>query len=257
MSGGHGHEVDPAAPLDGPLERLAPEAKVAGAVALLAAAVATPEGASWAWAVHAAVAAALAVLALVPVGTLARRLVFEVPFVALAAAMVVAGADPRVDVAGLSVSQPGLDAAWTVLARATFGVVIASVLAATTTPAELLVALARLRVPRVLLAVTEVAVRYVAVLRDELDRVRLAQQLRSPDGRRPRPGEVAGAGAALFVRAYERGERVHLARAARGATDPTAVTGSTAPAAGRGTWLLALTPALLSGLATLVSHAVA
>src|SRR6185503_14193603 len=66
VSGAHGPAVDPATPLDGPLERLAPETKLVGAVAFLVAAVATPPGAWWAWALDAAVAAALAVVALVP-----------------------------------------------------------------------------------------------------------------------------------------------------------------------------------------------
>lgn len=268
MSGSHGHEADPSAPLDGPIERVAPEAKVVGAVAFLVAALATPAGVRWPWLVHGAVAGALAVVALLPARVLARRLVFEVPFLALAVAMAVAGSDPRVQVVGLSLSGPGLDAAWTVLSRATLGVVVASVLAATTTPAELLVALDRLRAPRLAVTLAELAVRYLAVLRGELDRLRLAQELRSPDRRRLRPAEVAGVGAALFVRAYERGERVHLARAARqvtspspaGSTDPPrpsgaprARSGTAAPASTR-SWLLAGLPAVLAASAAGAAH---
>jgi cobalt/nickel transport system permease protein len=252
VSGGHAHEIDPGAPLDGPIERLAPEAKVVGAVAFLVAAVATPAGARWAWALDAAMAGALAVAALVPARVLARRLLFEVPFAALAVALALAGTDPRVTVLGVPLSEPGLRAAWTILSRATLGVAAASVLAATTTPAELLVALARLRVPVLLRTLAELAVRYLAVLRAELDRLRLAQELRSPDRRRLRPAEVAGVGAALFVRAYERGERVHLARAARrGGSAPAAVaplspvrsSAATGPAR---SWILALAPALVA-----------
>jgi cobalt/nickel transport system permease protein len=236
VSGGHGHEVDPGDPLDGPLERLAPEAKVAGAAAFLLAVVATPATAWAAVALDATVAVAVAVIALVPAVVLVRRLLFEIPFLALGAAFVVFGADPRVPVAGLSVSQPGLVAAWTVLERATLGVVTASVLAATTPPADLVVALERLRAPALLRSVTAVALRYLGVLRAELDRLRLAQELRSPDRRRLGPAEVAGIGAALFVRTYERGERVHLARAARsGVGDPGATGTTAAPAPGERT----------------------
>jgi cobalt/nickel transport system permease protein len=261
MSGGHGHEVDPAAPLDGPIERLAPEAKVVGAVAFLLVVVATPVGATAAWLADAVMIAGLALVALLPARLVARRLLFEVPFIALAAALVVFGTGPRVEVLGLSLSQPGLDAAWTILARATTGVLVASILAATTTPAELLDALGRLRAPRLLCTLAAVAVRYLAVLRAELDRLRLAQQLRSPDGRRLRVGEVAGIGAALFVRAYERGERIHLAQAARGAT----TAGLVGPAAPRPTarpsrpparprdWALALAPAALASAAALAA----
>jgi cobalt/nickel transport system permease protein len=254
MSGGHGHEVDPAAPLDGPIERLAPEAKVVGAVAFLLVVVATPVPATTAWLVEAAVLGALAVAALLPVRVVARRLVFEVPFVALAVALVVFGTGPRVSVAGLWLSEPGLTAAWTILARATAGVLVASILAATTSPAELLAALTRLHLPRLLCTLAATAVRYLAVLRAELDRLRLAQELRRPDGGRLRPGEVAGVGAALFVRAYERGERVHLARAARGVGPGTAeVDDGAVPRAGRRDWLVSLAPAAVAGAAVLGS----
>jgi cobalt/nickel transport system permease protein len=249
MSGGHGHSVDPGAPLDGPLARLAPEAKVVGAVAFLLVVVATPAAATTAWFVYAALLVGLAVAALLPVRVLARRLVFEVPFLALAAALVLFGADPRLRVAGLSLSEPGITAAATIVARATAGVVVASILAATTTPGELLAALHRLHAPRLLCTITGTALRYLAVLRDELDRLRLAQQLRSPDRRRLRPAEVAAIGAALFVRAYERGERVHLARVARGvgATATAEIAEDTvAPRAGTGAWLAALGPAAVA-----------
>jgi cobalt/nickel transport system permease protein len=253
VSGGHGRDVDPADPLDGPLERLAPETKVAGAAAFLVAVVATPATAWAAVAVDATVAAVVAVIALVPAAVLARRLLFEAPFLVLGAAFVVAGADPRVTVAGFSLSQPGLVAAWTVLERATLGVVTASVLAATTTPADLVLALERLRVPALLRTITAVALRYLGVLRAELDRMRLAQELRSPERRRLRPGEVAGIGAALFVRTYERGERVHLARAARAGVGSTAAPAPVAATARRD-WVVALSPAALAGVAALVAR---
>ena len=73
MSGGHGHDVDPAAPLDGPIERLAPEAKVVGAVAFLLVVVVTPVPATAAWLVEAALLGALAVAALLPARVVARR----------------------------------------------------------------------------------------------------------------------------------------------------------------------------------------
>jgi cobalt/nickel transport system permease protein len=197
---------------------------------------------------------------------LARRLLFEIPFVALAIALAVAGTGPRLRIAGLSLSGPGLDAAWTILSRATLGVVVASVLAATTSPADLLTGLSRLRAPRLLVMLAELAVRYLAVLRDELDRLRLAQELRSPDRRRLRPAEVAGVGAALFVRAYERGERVHLARVARGGVHPeaggtgaaatvsTAAMRSSAPVADARSWVVASLPALVAATASVVAR---
>ena len=182
MSGGHAHAVDPSAPLDGPIERLAPQVKVVGTVAFVVAVVATPAQVVWPYLVQLAIVGAVAVVALLPWRTVVGRLVFEVPFVLLGLALVVAGGDPRIEVGPVSVSEPGLWSAWTILVRSTLGVLAASILAATTTPDELPAGLVRLRLPRVVTRISAFAVRYLVVLRDDLDRVRLAQALRS--GRR-------------------------------------------------------------------------
>jgi len=262
VSGGHAHAVDPSAPLDGPIERLAPQAKIVGTVAFVVAVVATPAHAVWPYVLQLAIVGAVAVVALLPWRTVARRLVFEVPFVLLAVALVVFGGEPRLEVGPVSVSEPGLWSAWTMLARSTLGVLAASVLAATTTADELLAGLARLRLPHVITQISAFAVRYLVVLRDELERVRLAQALRS-GGRRARPRDVAAAGAVLFVRSFERGERVHLAMTARspsptppsspaprprGAAPAVVVVDPGASSPSIRTWAVALAPGALAAV---------
>ena len=63
-------------------------------------------------------------------------------------------------------------------------------------------------------------VRYLDVVSDEMHRMRIALAL--PWLHRPRPAALAGPGqgpsGALFIRSYERGERVHLAMLSRGHT---------------------------------------
>ena len=97
--------------------------------------VATPREAFWAFAPYAAVVVAVAAAgAGVPLRTLLRRLRIEVPFLALRLFLPIVGASPRVDVLGVSLSEPGLWAAWNIVAKGTLGVAASIVLAATTTP---------------------------------------------------------------------------------------------------------------------------
>jgi cobalt/nickel transport system permease protein len=181
--------------------------------------VATPRETVWAFGLHAAVAVAVVAAAGLPVGLMARRLRIEAPVVAFALFLPLVGSAPRTDVAGLPLSEPGLWAAWNVLAKATLGVTASLTLAATTPVADLLRGLDRLRVPRVVTGIAGFMVRYLDIVVGEARRMHVARQSR---GYEPRwlwqaRGVAASAGT-LFVRAYERGERVHLAMASRGYT---------------------------------------
>jgi len=106
-----------------------------------------------------------------------------------------------------------------VLAKGTLGVVAAIVLSATTAPRDLLAGLERLRLPATLVAILSFMVRYLSVVSDDLQRMRIARESRGYSG--SRVGQltaVAGGVVALFVRSFERGERVHLAMRSRGYT---------------------------------------
>jgi cobalt/nickel transport system permease protein len=62
-------------------------------------------------------------------------------------------------------------------------------------------------------------VRYLEVVTGELQRMRVARASRGFDARNPRHWPVlARSAGALFIRSYERGERVHLAMLSRGYT---------------------------------------
>jgi cobalt/nickel transport system permease protein len=147
----------------------------------------------------------------------ARRLRIEVPFLLFAAFMPFTGAGPRVELLGVSLSEPGLWAAWNIVAKGTLGVAASIVLAATTPVADLLRGLDRLRVPRVITAIAGFMVRYLGIVAGEAQRMHVARQSRGYDPRWlwQARGMAASAGT-LFVRSYERGERVYLAMLARG-----------------------------------------
>jgi cobalt/nickel transport system permease protein len=171
----------------------------------------------WAFGVDVAAVTAVAAAARLPAPTVLRRLRLELPFVAFAVFLPLVGGGPHVDAGPLALSQPGLWAAWNIVAKGTLGVLAAIVLTGTTPVAELLAGLDRLRVPRVLVAIAGFMVRYLDVIAGEAARLRVARLSRADDARWLwQSRAVAATAGTLFVRSYERGERVHLAMLSRG-----------------------------------------
>ncbi len=203
-----------------PVHLLAPHVKLVAVLAYALVVVATPVTAAWAPAAYAGYLAAVltaATIAGVRPGRLARSLVIEIPFVAFALLLPVVARGPRVEVLGLQLSESGLQTGGALLAKATLSVLAATVLAATTEPQELVRGLQRLRLPTALVQILAFMIRYADVVGGELDRMRVARESRAFDGRRRGALRVLGSAAgALFIRSYERGERVHLAMLSRG-----------------------------------------
>jgi cobalt/nickel transport system permease protein len=217
MSTGHLHPDSLYVPGDSPVHRCRPEVKVAATVAFILAVVATPREAFWAFGLHATLVGVVVAVSRLSPGLVARRMRIELPFVAFAVFLPLVGSQPRVDVLGVSLSEPGLWAAWNIVVKGTLGVAASVMLSATTTVPDLLRGLERLRVPRVVTAIAGFMVRYLEIVTSEAHRMHVARQSRGYDPRWiwQARGFAASAGA-LFVRAYERGERVYLAMASRG-----------------------------------------
>jgi cobalt/nickel transport system permease protein len=231
---------------DSPLHRLPPECKVAATLLFVVAVVATPREAWWAFVLDLGVLLGLARLGRVPVGLVARRLVLEAPFLAFAVLLPFVAAGPRVDVGPLSLSESGLWGAWNVVAKGTLGAMAAVLLVSTTELAAVLRGLERLHVPRAFTTVAGFMVRYADVVSGEMHRMSVARQARGHDPRWLwQARAVAASAGALFVRSYERGERVYLAMVSRG-YDGTMPLVRDEAAPGRA-WAAAAVPALIAG----------
>jgi cobalt/nickel transport system permease protein len=214
---GHGPSERLYVPGDSPLHRLAPECKLAATFLFVMAVVSAPREAFWVFGLFAAMLVGGGFVAGVPVASVGRRLLIEVPFLAFALLLPVVGQGERVDVLGLSLSVAGLWGAWNILVKATLGVAATILLAATTPVPQILRGLERLRLPPVLVAICGFMIRYGDVVTAELARMRVARQSRGYDGRWIwQARAVAASAGALFVRSYERGERVYLAMVSRG-----------------------------------------
>lgn len=195
---------------DGPLHRLDPRVKLIATVLFVVAVVATPVGA-WRWLAAEGLALSFAVgLSGVPPRTLLAR---WLGFLALVGslAVVVALSHPEREARGLAA------VVLSVLARNSLAFLMVMVLAHVTPFPRLLNGLRRLGTPPALVATLHFMYRYLHVLADELERMIRARRARTFRRRgRLDWGLLGGLVGVLFLRAFERGERVHAAMLARG-----------------------------------------
>jgi cobalt/nickel transport system permease protein len=204
---------------DTPVHRLPADCKLVAMVAFVFIVVATPPQAYWAFACYAVLLTAVMAVAQIPLLLVLRRMLIEVPFVFFAVLLPLIATGPRIEILGFSVSESGLIGAWNILAKGTIGVVSSILLAATTELRDLLLALERLRVPTILVQIASFMLRYVNVILGEMHRMRVARESRGWRARDLRDfGVIAQSAGALFIRSYERGERVYLAMLSRGYT---------------------------------------
>ncbi len=204
-------------PGDSPVHRLPPQIKVLAAVLFVCCVVATPREVFWAFGGYLLVLAGVWAVAAIPPGWIARRALIETPFIVLAVLLPFAEGGQRVQVAGMSLSLAGLLAGWNIVIKGTLGVLTSLTLAATTVPGDLLIGLQRLRTPNTVTTIATLMLRYFEVIIGEARRMRIARISRGHDPRLLwQAGATARGVGSLFLRSYERGERVHLAMLARG-----------------------------------------
>jgi cobalt/nickel transport system permease protein len=212
------HGVGIAGDSASPVHRLDPRAKLLGLAGVTVVAVSTPLRA---WPAFAACILALVAVALV--GRVGPRVVWSrarvvLPLVVFVGVFVpfVRGGE-QVSLGPISVSEAGLATFAAVSLKATIGTVSAVLLSATTTFPDVLHALERMRAPRLLVLIAGFMYRYLFVIVDETRRMRTALAARAY-----RPRHVLEAAAigrvviSMFLRTFDRGERVYVAMLARG-----------------------------------------
>ena len=215
MGAGHGHRLHYHG--HSPVHRAEPHHKLLALVVFVLVVVATPGDAYPFFAGYLAVLGAVVVRSGVPPTYLLKRTVVELPFVVFALVVPFVSYGPQIEVWGVTVSEPGLVAAGALLMKGTLGVLASLLLAATTEPHDVVRGLERLRMPAPLVQILSFMVRYLDVVGDEMGRMRIALASRGFAARNPRHWPViARSAGALFIRSYERGERVHLAMLSRG-----------------------------------------
>ncbi|ATW48954.1 cobalt ECF transporter T component CbiQ [Streptomyces peucetius] len=217
MGAGHAHKLYRGG--HSPVHALPAHCKLLAVLGFVLVVVSTPREAVWVFGLYAVLLGAVAAVARIPAGFLLKRLLIEIPFVAFALLMPFVVPGEHTEVLGISLSVPGLWGAWNILAKGTLGVAASVILASTTELRSLLLGLQRLRLPSLLVQIASFMIRYGDVIADEMRRMSIARRSRGFEARGVRHwGVLAKSAGALFIRSYERGERVHLAMVSRGYT---------------------------------------
>jgi cobalt/nickel transport system permease protein len=205
--------------LESPIHRLDPRAKLIGFVALIILCVSTPPGLWIAFVAYLALEIAVLALSHLPLRHVLKRMLIVIPFI-----LVVAVFLPFFNRGGgsynlgpLSLSAHGLTVLWNVAVKSTVSVFAVILLSSTTPFPDLLKGMEKLKVPGIITVTLSFTYRYIFVLLDELQRMRRARDSRGWSGRWLWQAKVIGHMiASLFLRSYERGERVYAAMVARG-----------------------------------------
>jgi cobalt/nickel transport system permease protein len=215
--------IDEYSDLDSFIHRLDPRTKLIASLAFILAVVVTPAGN---WRLFAAyfciVVVMLALSKLPPLYVLKRSLVIF-PFVLLIAVFIpffkegqVAGSY-NIWLWEISITYTGLFILANVVAKAWLSILALILLSSTTKLDDLLKGLRQLGIPQVMILILSFMYRYIFVLIDEVMRIQQARDSRNFGGSRLHQlktiGNIVGT---LFIRSYERGERIYAAMLARG-----------------------------------------
>jgi cobalt/nickel transport system permease protein len=201
------------------LHQLAPETKILSIFLFILVVVATPIENFLSYIFYFTIVLSLTKIAQIPYRTLLLRSLIEIPFVFFALLMPFFGTGEKVELLGLQLYKEGLLAGAAIVAKGTIGVMMGILLSTTTTAREILEGLTRLKIPAPILGIASFMIRYVNVVNDELGRMKIARESRGFEARGIKSWKVlAQTLGALFIRSFERGERVYLAMLSRGYT---------------------------------------
>ena len=218
-------DLDRAVARDSPLHRADPRLKFVAVIAAILSISLLPIGAFLALGIAWLALAAAATLARLGPLRLSRGAFIALPFlVAAVPLMFVRTGDPLGTIGPLTISGEGLVMFVTIALKSWISVQAALLLTFTTPFHDLVDALRDLRLPRILVAIISFMYRYLAVLGDEgsrMLRARAARSAAAPAGasggtlrwRAAVTGQMVGS---LFLRSYERSERIYDAMLARG-----------------------------------------
>lgn len=188
-------------------------------VAFLLVVVTTPITHVWSYAAYFGLIFTAILIARLPLFTVLRRSLIEIPFVLFALLMPFFGTGESYELAGFTLYREGILAGTAIVAKGTLGVLGAITLSSTSTAREILRGLERLHLPALMVNIASFMLRYLNVVTDEMERMRIARASRGFEARGIRDWRIlASVIATLFMRSYERGERVHLAMLSRGFT---------------------------------------
>jgi cobalt/nickel transport system permease protein len=215
--------IDRFSHLNSPLHRRDPRAKIAGVLFAVIVIASTPRGPLEQFAGFYLLIAALVAVSRIPLRFVGTRCLVASPFIVMAALL------PFLSlwVEGAAAVAPGFvvpdqnaaagQFALSVLLKAYAAIILLTLLTSTSRFDHLLWGLRRLKAPEILHVIATLMYRYIFILLDEWRRTTQARQIRTPRGLRVSRISLFGKHVALvFIRGWERAERVQAAMTVRG-----------------------------------------
>ena len=191
--------------------------KIIAAVAFIVVVVSTPVTQWQAFIAYFVWLLSVVKIAKIPFLLLFKRALIEVPFIFFAILMPFFGSGEKIEVGPFDLYREGVIAGSGIVVKGTLGVTTAIILSTSTTAREILRGLERLKLPVLMVQIASFMLRYVNVVNDEMERMKVARESRGFEATGIKHWKVlATAAGALFIRSYERGERVHLSMLSRG-----------------------------------------
>lgn len=212
-------QLDRDSQLSSPWHRLTPPTRVICALLFVFATALTPNGYWAVWMVHGIGLGIVLLLSRVSLGELLRRVAIESVFLGsvLLGTLFREGGTILWQWGWLRITSEGLMVLGSVGFKAWLCLVMLNLLVLTTAVPDLLQALTTLKMPPLLVAILASMYRYIGVLMDEFSTMRRAALSRNLMNRQRHQrlvfGNMIGV---LFIRTYERGDRIHQAMVSRG-----------------------------------------
>jgi len=198
---------------------LTPQTRLLCVILLLLAIVVTPNGHWLTWGVYAIAILAVLLVSKITLAVLIQRLAVEFGFVGviLLGTLFREGGEVLWQWGVLKVTTTGLTILGSVTLKSLLSLILLNILTLTTSIPALLQALVILKMPPLLVAILASMYRYIDVLIAEFNSMyRAAVSRNLLNHRRWQRLVLGNAIGSLFIRTYERGERVHQAMLARG-----------------------------------------
>jgi len=205
------------------IHNLDPRVKIGGLVLYILAVVSTKPEAYSSFLLYGLLVFLLLFLSKIPLSYLLKRSAVVIPFVFFITLFIPFLKEGEVlrqfsfGTINLSLSREGLMIAWNVLIKSYLSIVVIIIMVSSGNFADLLKGLERMGVPSLFIMVISFMYRYLFIIGGTLTAMKNAKDSRSVGGARwlqtRALGNMVGT---LFIRSYERGEKVYLAMCARG-----------------------------------------
>lgn len=199
--------------------QLAPRTRILCTLMLVFATGITPNGHWWTWSIYGLAVVGVILLSQVTLSVLLKRLVVEFGFIGVVLLGTLFRSGGRVLWAWgpLQITTLGLIVLGSVTFKTLLSLLMLNLLTLTTSVPMLLNALLELRTPPLLVAILASMYRYINVLINEFNTMRRAAASRNlMNSNRTIRLVVGNTIGSLFIRTYERGNRIHQAMLSRG-----------------------------------------